>query len=396
MRTLIACIILFLFAGCVDYQLSGNEKLACANFTNVNVTGIPVCEKSTSCQEKFAQEVGNSSFEWLPIGNEWEKTKNQTISTWISLNETQTKLKQVNGYCKSGNVLLIWSAGIDSAGAIQNGLKSAEQANVNTLDALTQSMKTAQKWELFRVKDTDAFHAYAELLEIVQGISENDQKNETASIFSQNQEYFEGLSSHITHNQTNGMSVDWKSAFDVYKTGIKYGGDQAKTILLFSPVWQGLISSFSSQKKAVESLSVLQYINAPQMVEKIAQTVRPQNGFVGNTLRALKKMEGGMQKLEKEESENHQHIHEELEKTGQLMTAAEIQHQEWEKWETTILAWANATGVSIPAATNSIQQWKNQLKGYEEEWNTLNEGKEKGSVSVGMKIESQRGILKGL
>lgn len=397
MRALIACGIILFLAGCVDYQLSGNEKVACASFTDVTVTGIPFCEKNTSCQDAFEKNMGTPTFHWLPIGSDWEKTKNQVISAWIGLNETHEWLKKTNEYCKKGNILQVWASGIDSAGAIQKGLKAAEQTNSITLSSLAKSMKTAETWELFYVKDTDAFYAYAELLEIIQGITTNDASNDTASLFSENQSYFEGLTEKITSNQASGMNVEWKSAFDVYKTSVTLGmGTNAKTILAFSPIWQGLISSFSNQNKAIQSLSVLQYLNAPIIVENISQIVRPQNGFVGKTMNALEKLEEGMKALEHEEAENNEHIESEMIAIDIQIDEIENENEEWSAIKKDVELWAKLTGVEFSASQSVVHESKTELVKNKNEWNAITEGKENNTLSIGKRVASLRGIMKAI
>ena len=302
MRVGILIALVLVTSGCVNDGMNPGEMAACIHATRVQVVDVPSCTTEEDCLAEWKKSTGIPAFHHLPVSGNIQEAQHRILLSWQAMRDAQEKLDHAREACEKGSIAGVIQHGIPAAGDVQDALYSVEKAQWSVLEALNESAQRASTEELTRIKDTRAYEKYARILEILHDLATGNPSSEWGKEWGKNQEYYLTIGESLSNQPVPAASYDWEKLFSWYDTGIGIAyPEKKKTMLWFSTLWKGALTSLSKGKSQGIVVDLLQSIQAEEMMQSVEVSVSPTNGLLIVAVTLIAELEKEWTALENEE-----------------------------------------------------------------------------------------------
>ncbi len=397
-KWLIIFIIAFVaLSGCLEAKLTAGEVALCMHAANGELTRIPTCTTANACHASFRKTQPIGTGNRLGVATLVGRAEDESIRGWLSANAAAQELEKLKKSCQTGKLGNILGQARQAGNELSSALARSEKSQVWALEAIHLALKKAEELELDVLRDSRAFHTYAQAVELVQELQTGQTKSELAQKIQNNKNYFASAATALTGKESNAYSVDIASGFDLLKTPIKIlePGNKSKLIIAFFPVWESFLNSVRTRKNAAMGLRALEGLQTDELIRHLEQGLAPTQGIHAGIIQQIHTLEEGILELEAEEqqtlSEENNQLEKIQEKTGSLLeiiAAERVWRMELEKW-------------SKKGGENTIEKIENEIKkvivGVSDLQTQRRIGEEltiEKKISLGKRIQKQRERIK--
>lgn len=385
-RIILLGILILSVSGCLEEKLSPGEAQLCLLSTNMQPSLIPVCKTQQECEQKLGDIDSLHTFEHIPVGSDLARARKGIVGVWSSIRAASTNIEQIHRGCASLSVADILPGAVSSASELQNALKSSEEAQEFTYQAMRVAVMRGGELGLENVKDTKAFEEYAELVQMVHSLEVQNPASEWSHIQQSNREYFENIGRQLSKNKSGAYGVEWQTVFGTYRTGVEIGfPERARVLMAVSPLWQGALSAFLGKSKSNNAHALVSTIRANEIVAQLEQVASPPNGIVFYAWKKMREMDRAIGELKSNEKNSEingmQKLIELKEKAKWIMN----EQNEWKKIGMSAQEdqARNDFGVEKLDFSEKVEEWGR-------EFDSLREARIFNSISIGQRTAEWR------